>query len=92
MSRYTQQPHLPKVTNMQGATSLNIFCEDHYLPFHGNIDWLSIMAGLHDIEYSGPFCYKVRNAFNGVPMTMRGELLAYAAKLRRHLLTLGTHD
>ena len=58
------------------------------LPYYGGIDWPSVMAGLRDIGYQGAFCYEAHTSIRLVPDSLRDDLLRYAVKLGRHLMSL----
>ncbi|NLG52081.1 MAG: sugar phosphate isomerase/epimerase [Chloroflexi bacterium] len=60
----------------------------HMLPYCGDVDWRSVVAGLRDIGYTGAFCYETHRSIRFVPDHLRDDLLRYAVRLGKHLLSL----
>ena len=58
--------------------------EGHLLPFMGEIDWKSVMKGLHEVDYKGLFNLEVGLA--EVPLSVRDEALGYALKLAEEMI------
>jgi sugar phosphate isomerase/epimerase len=84
--------HRLKATHIQDNDGV---VDQHYLPYQPyrfeppiGIDWDGVMRALHEIDYQGAFCYEVHSAFNHVPDALRDDLLCYAVKLGRYLLSL----
>lgn len=60
--------------------------DQHFLPFHGTIDWHDVVKGLRDIEFEGDFTYEIAQAIRVLPDQMRDSALTYAAELAVHIL------
>lgn len=55
--------------------------DQHFLPYHGTIDWKEVMAALRSIEFQGDFTYEVQPAIRVLPDGLRDAALKYAAEL-----------
>jgi sugar phosphate isomerase/epimerase len=62
--------------------------DDHMLPFHGNIDWHSIMPTLTEIGYEGDFNFEVHNEFDYMPDNVRDDITKVAYKVGMYCLSL----
>ena len=51
--------------------------DDHMFPFHGTVDWHSIMPVLTEIGYQGDFTYETHKEFNKLPEHLK-DMLAKA--------------
>lgn len=60
----------------------------HMLPFHGNIDWHSIMPVLTEIGYEGDFNFEVHKEFDNIPDDARDDLAKAAYKIGMYCLSL----
>lgn len=64
------------------------FDDHHLLPFHGTIDWLSIMPVLTEIGYEGDFTYEAHKEFDGMPEPLKDPLAKVAYEIGTYLLSL----
>jgi sugar phosphate isomerase/epimerase len=69
------------------ADNLGIY-DDHIAPFHGNIDWISIMKVLKEINYTGDFTYEIHNATMRMPDALRQAALEYTFEIGKYLLSI----
>jgi sugar phosphate isomerase/epimerase len=60
--------------------------DQHLLPFHGTIDWQSVVTALREIGYEGDFVYEVHNFVRPLPDRLRDAVLRYAVEIGRFLL------
>lgn len=58
----------------------------HTLPYHGTIDWESVMKAFAEIGYDGNINYEAGLFVDNVPLSMRAESAKYMAKVGRHLI------
>ncbi|MCC7493547.1 MAG: sugar phosphate isomerase/epimerase [Fimbriimonadaceae bacterium] len=58
----------------------------HILPYHGQVNWDEVLAGLRAAGYQGAFTYEVHNAVRHHPDTLRDEALRLAVATGRHLV------
>ncbi len=62
--------------------------DNHLLPFHGNINWLSIMPVLTEIGYEGDFTYEAHKEFDGLPEHIKDPLAKVAHEIGTYLISL----
>lgn len=62
--------------------------DDHMLPFHGNIDWYSIMPFLTEMGYEGDFNFEIHKEFDNMPEQVRDDLAKVAYKVGMYCLSL----
>ncbi|HEY8420157.1 MAG TPA: sugar phosphate isomerase/epimerase family protein [Thermoclostridium sp.] len=60
----------------------------HLLPFHGNIDWHSLMPVFKEIGYEGDFNFEIHKEFDNIPDNARDELARVAYKIGMYCLAL----
>jgi sugar phosphate isomerase/epimerase len=83
-SALTAIGHLLKATHIQDNDGLT---SSHYLPYHGIIDWDSIMHALRDIRYREAFAFEAHRAIRSLPDELRDSALKHAALLGNYLLS-----
>lgn len=64
----------------------NSLTDDHILPYHGKVNWESVMEALADIGYKGNLSYEAGGFIKDVPETLRADALAYMARIGHHLI------
>lgn len=62
--------------------------DEHMFPFHGSVDWWSIMPVLVEIGYEGDFPFETHKAFNGLPEPSKDSMAKIGYDIGRHCLTL----
>lgn len=62
--------------------------DEHLLPFHGNIDWSSCMAGLVKIGYAGNLTYEIQEFGRFLPNNQKHLVVEYSRKVGQVLLKL----
>jgi sugar phosphate isomerase/epimerase len=62
--------------------------DDHTNPFHGNIDWYSIMPALKEIGYEGDFAFETHMETAYVPDKFRDEIACTTLRIGRYLMML----
>lgn len=62
--------------------------DDHMLPFHGNIDWYSIMPFLTEMGYEGDFNFEIHKEFDNMPDQIRDDLARVAYQVGMYCLSL----
>lgn len=62
--------------------------DEHMFPFHGNIDWHSIMPTLTEIGYEGDFNLEVHKEFDNMPEHISADLAKVAYKIGMYCLSL----
>lgn len=62
--------------------------DDHMFPFHGTIDWHSIMPVLTEIGYEGDFTYEAHKEFYKMPEHLKDSLAKVAYELGNYCLSL----
>ena len=62
--------------------------DDHMFPFHGNIDWPSIMPVLTEIGYEGDFTYETHKEFDKLPDNVKDTLAKAAYEIGTYCLSL----
>lgn len=60
--------------------------DHHLLPYHGKIDWNSVVAGLKAADYQGNWTYEVHNAVRILPDELRDASLSLAVAIGRHFI------
>lgn len=62
--------------------------DEHMFPFHGNIDWHSIMPVLSEIGYEGDFTYETQNEFDNLPDHVKDHVAKVGYEIGVYLLSL----
>lgn len=62
--------------------------DDHMNPFHGNIDWHSIMPILTEIGYEGDFAFETHMETAHLPDCFRDEIANNTLRIGEYLLSL----
>ena len=62
--------------------------DEHLLPFYGDIDWISMMRTLKEIEYQGDLTYEVTPFLDRVPPEIRAAALRHSVDIGNYLLSL----
>jgi L-ribulose-5-phosphate 3-epimerase len=62
--------------------------DDHLFPFHGTIDWHSVMPVLKEIGYEGDFVYETHNEFNRLPDRLRDSIAKIGYDIGMYCLSL----
>ncbi len=73
-----------KATHINDNHAGNV--DEHLLPYFGTVDWQKTLKALKEIGYDGDFAYEVEP--KGYPREVGYELVKYAAKLGRYLLSI----
>jgi len=58
----------------------------HVLPMTGTINWKEVVGTLHEINYTGDFCFEVHNYLNKLPDEVVDTGLKLAYEIGMHLL------
>ena len=58
----------------------------HTLPYHGKIDWESVMRAFAEVGYEGNLNYEAGLFVNNVPVDLRKESAKYMARVGKHLI------
>ena len=61
--------------------------DEHFLPFHGNIDWKEAMAGLADIGYEGELTYEIQEWGRFYPKELKYLVAEYSIKVGKVLIS-----
>jgi len=61
--------------------------DEHFLPFHGNIDWKEAMAGLADIGYEGELTYEIQEWGRFYPKELKHLVAEYSIKVGNVLIS-----
>jgi L-ribulose-5-phosphate 3-epimerase len=61
--------------------------DEHMLPFHGSVDWLSIMPVLTEIGYEGDFTFEIHKEFDRLPDHVRDSLAVVAYNIGTYCLS-----
>jgi L-ribulose-5-phosphate 3-epimerase len=62
--------------------------DDHMFPFHGTVDWHSIMPVLREIGYEGDFTYEAHKEFYKLPEAIKDSLAKVAYEIGVYCLSL----
>lgn len=62
--------------------------DQHFLPYHGTINWDKVMQSLREVHYTNDFTYEVAQAIRVVPKEIRDTALDYASKIGKYLIKL----
>lgn len=62
--------------------------DDHLMPFFGNTDWASAMAGLADIGYTGELTYEIQSFGRFLPNELKPDMLKLSLAVGRYLISL----
>lgn len=62
--------------------------DDHTNPFHGNINWHSIMPVLREIGYEGDFAFETHMETAYVPDEFRDDIARITYRIGKYLMTL----
>lgn len=60
--------------------------DDHIMPYHGNIKWDDVLAGLRDARFAGALTFEVHNGVRRVPDDLRDAALALLAGIGRRFV------
>ena len=74
-----------KAIHVQDNCGLN---DDHVMPFFGNTDWASAMAGLADIGYEGELTYEIQAFGRFLPNELKPHLLTLSVAVGNYLISL----
>lgn len=86
-----QRPALRTLGKRLKATHVNDNygnSDEHMFPFHGSVDWGSIMPVLAEIGYAGDFTYETHKEFNGLPEPIKDSLAKVGYEIGQYCLTL----
>lgn len=86
-----QRPALRKIGKRLKATHVNDNygkSDEHMFPFHGSVDWHSIMPVLVEIGYEGDFTYETHKEFIRLPEALKDPLAKIGYDIGRYCLTL----
>lgn len=73
-----------KAIHVQDNKGLN---DEHFLPFHGNIDWKEAMETLADIGYEGDLTFEIQEWGRYYPKELKCIMAEYAAKVGNILIS-----
>lgn len=62
--------------------------DEHLLPYLGDIEWEGIMHALHQSGYTGAFNFEVPYTTRNIPAALHDDIISYAYKLGKYLLSL----
>lgn len=62
--------------------------DDHLFPFHGSINWHSIMPVLTDIGYDGDFTYEATREFSKLPDNLKDGIAKIGYEIGMYCLSL----
>lgn len=62
--------------------------DDHMFPFHGTVDWHSIMPVLKEIGYEGDFNYETHNESKRLPEPLKDSIAKMGYKIAEYCLSL----
>lgn len=62
--------------------------DDHMFPFHGTIDWPSLMPILTEIGYEGDFTYEAHKEFDKLPDFIKDSVAKVAYEIGTYCLSL----
>lgn len=86
-----QRPALRMLGKRLKATHVNDnygSSDEHMFPFHGSVDWRSIMPVLIEIGYEGDFTYETHKEFAGLPEPIKDSLAKIGYQIGQYCLTL----
>ncbi|MEF3302152.1 sugar phosphate isomerase/epimerase family protein [Paenibacillus sp. GYB003] len=86
-----QRPALRTLGKRLKATHVNDNygkSDEHMFPFHGSVDWRSIMPVLVEIGYEGDFTFETHKEFNGLPEPIKDSLAKVGYDIGQYCLTL----
>jgi sugar phosphate isomerase/epimerase len=86
-----QRPALRALGKRLKATHVNDNfgkSDEHMFPFHGSVDWRSIMPVLVEIEYEGDFTYETHKEFIRLPESLKDPLAKVGYDIGQYCLTL----
>ena len=68
--------------------------DEHLMPFFGNIDWQSAMAGLRDIGYQGDLTFEIQEFGRNLPKDLKHTVVEQSLAVGQRLLdyAAGTGD
>ncbi len=61
--------------------------DEHFLPFHGNIDWKEGMSGLADIGYEGELTFEIQEWGRFYPKELKCMMVEYTIKVGNILIS-----
>ncbi|TBL81167.1 sugar phosphate isomerase/epimerase family protein [Paenibacillus thalictri] len=76
------------------ATHMNDNCgtaDDHLFPFHGTVDWHSVLPVLSEIGYSGDLTYEAHNEFSKLPEHLKDPVAKAGYEIGMYCLSLANH-
>ncbi len=62
--------------------------DEHMFPFHGNIDWKSIMPVFAEIGYEGDFTYETHKEFNRLPEFLKDDIAKIGYEIGMYCMSL----
>ncbi|HLR51396.1 MAG TPA: sugar phosphate isomerase/epimerase family protein [Candidatus Avamphibacillus sp.] len=62
--------------------------DEHMFPFHGNVDWHSIMPVFHEIGYEGDFTFETHKEFYKMPDHLKDQLAKLGFSIGKYCLSL----
>lgn len=62
--------------------------DQHMPPYHGNIEWKSLMRALHEIDYAGPFTFEAHNEIRKMPDPCKDTAIGLLKELGDYLVSL----
>ncbi|NLN64878.1 MAG: sugar phosphate isomerase/epimerase [Clostridiaceae bacterium] len=62
--------------------------DDHMFPFHGTVDWHSIMPVFKEIGYEGDFTYETHNESKGLSEPLKDSIAKIGYKIAEYCMTL----
>lgn len=76
--------HRLKAIHIQDNNGL---ADQHFLPFHGNIDWKDAMTGLAEIGYEGELTFEIQEWGRHYPKELKSMMAEYAANVGKILVS-----
>ncbi|MDF2661410.1 MAG: hypothetical protein K0Q94_4201 [Paenibacillus sp.] len=62
--------------------------DEHMFPFHGSVDWHSVMPVLTEIGYEGDFTYEATKEFDKLPEPIKEQMARLGIEIGRYCLAL----
>ncbi|TVY11425.1 sugar phosphate isomerase/epimerase family protein [Paenibacillus cremeus] len=62
--------------------------DEHMFPFHGSVDWPTLLPVLAEIGYEGDFTYETHKEFNGLPEAIKDSLAKIGYDIAEYCLSL----
>lgn len=61
-------------------------CDEHTLPYHGQVNWESVMEALAEIGYRGELSYEASGFLKNLPDALLVDALSYMASIGHYLI------